>query len=76
MNPTMMRATVLLVALLLAVGRFFIPTHGLNWPSAYEAAAHLFVGGLITGSIVSRRWGYLWLAVALTVVELIAFVSR
>lgn len=65
-----------LVALTLATGRFLMPTHALSVAGAYEAAAHLFVGGLIGAWFASRRRRYLLLAVGLSAVELFAFLTR
>jgi hypothetical protein len=65
-----------LAALVLAVGRFFVPTRELSAAGSYQAFAHLFVGGLAGAWCASRRWVFLVLFVALTLVELVAFLSR
>jgi hypothetical protein len=38
---------IILLSLLVAIGRFFIPGHNLTWPGTYEAFAHIWVGFLI-----------------------------
>jgi hypothetical protein len=44
---------------------------------SYEAAAHLFVGGLIGAWIVNRRrWIWLAVAIAITIVEVVAFMIQ
>ena len=68
-----------LLALLVAVFtvvRFQIPTHALSPVGAYEAFAHLFVGGLFGAAMAAKKWNYFWFATALTVVEVIAFFTR
>jgi hypothetical protein len=60
----------------LAIGRFFVPTHGLSPAGSYEAVAHLVVGGLAGAWLVSKRWDYLGLLVGLTAVELVAFFHK
>jgi len=57
-----------------ALGRFTLVTH--VTPSvggSYQAFAHLFVGGLVGAYLASRKRDYLWLALALSAVELFAF---
>jgi hypothetical protein len=70
--------TVLLciAALALAVGRFFVPTRELSAAGTYQAFSHLFVGGLAGAWCASRRWVFLVLFAALTLVELGAFLTR
>jgi hypothetical protein len=69
-----MQTTLLIfVALVFAVARFFMPTHPLSPHGSYEAFAHLFVGGLIGAWLVSRKPLYGLLAIALTLLELVAF---
>ena len=61
--------------LLLACARPFMPTHQLSLPGSYEAAAHLFVGGLIGAWLADRsRRHLLVMAGALTAVEVLVFV--
>lgn len=68
-----MRAALWLVALAMAVLRFFIPTRDLSPSGSYEAFAHLFVGGLLGAWLATKKCKYLKVAVFLTVIELIAF---
>lgn len=77
-------AWLLLVTVLFAVARFLIPgdanphvIHG------FAAAAHLYVGGLFAVFLVKRRYPFtgasypaLLMAVALTIVEVVAFFSK
>lgn len=65
-----------LVALAFAGARFFIPTHAPSPAGSYEAFAHLFVGGLIGAALASKKWGYFWIAAALTGVEVVAFFTH
>lgn len=70
----------IVVVIAFSVARFFMPTHPLSPSGSYQAFAHLFVGGLIGIWIHSKdKFGedvwYGLLALALTVVELIAFFS-
>lgn len=70
-----------LIALSLAVVRFMIPTHSLSLGGSYEAIAHLFVGGLIGIWLHSKdkfgedKW-YGFVALLLTIIEVVAFFSR
>lgn len=72
-------AILILLGISLAVLRFTI-TPRLELPTAsgsYEAAAHLFVGGLIGAWIVNwRKWVWLAVAIAVTVVEVVAFMIQ
>jgi hypothetical protein len=71
---TMNKSYILLVAaLVFSVLRFFMPTHSLSFPGTYEAFAHLFLGGLIGAWAVSKEKFYMFLVVALSLVELAAF---
>lgn len=67
---------VIAFALVIAILRFAIPSHELSWAGAYEAFAHLFVGGLIGAWLVSRKRLFLILVLAMSAIELIAFFSR
>jgi hypothetical protein len=67
---------VLAVGVVVAVARPFIPPHGPSWPGTYQALAHVYVGGLFGAWLADRqgcRW-CLYLALALTVVEVVAAV--
>jgi hypothetical protein len=59
-----------------AIIRFQIPTHTLSSVGAYEAFAHLFVGGLFGAAMAAKKWNYFWFALALTIIEVIAFFTR
>ncbi len=69
----MTRLILIVVALAFAVGRFFIPTHQISPAGSYEAFSHLFVGGLAGAWLATRNGLCAALAVALSVVELLAF---
>ena len=48
-----MKIIVILVAVAICVGRFFVTGHPLSLEGAYEAFAHLFVGGLNGAAIMA-----------------------
>ncbi len=50
-----MLTLLLISALLIVVGRFTVPSHGLSWPGSYEAIAHIWVGILCAG--IYYEWG-------------------
>lgn len=53
--------TILAISLLVTVGRFFVPGHGLTWAGTYEAFAHLWVGYLIcqcAGCAFASHWDW------------------
>jgi hypothetical protein len=64
------------IALLFGIARFFIPVHPVSAFGSYEAFAHLFIGGLIGAWLVSRKWVYLSLVLALTAVETFVFFTK
>jgi hypothetical protein len=77
-----MQASLIVVTVILAVGRFFI-TPRLDLPTAtgsYEAVAHLFVGGLIgvwlASSNVKLGRLCLGLTIAFSLLEVIVFVVQ
>lgn len=72
-----MKYLLIVVALLLAVLRFRMPAHPLSLAGSYEAAAHLFVGGLIGAAVASKRWRLFCAVLAglLSAVELVAFLA-
>lgn len=54
--------------------RFVLPASGeINQADIYKDCAHLFVGGLFGAYFASKRLPYLLLALALTVLEVVAF---
>jgi hypothetical protein len=71
---------VIVLSLLTAIGRFFIPGHNLTWPGTYEAFAHIWVGYLI--AIIIFFWNDMRGKVAalclafITVLEIIMFLMR
>jgi len=86
-------AFLILCAIAIGVGRFFVSTHALSLSGTYEALAHLFVGGLIGAWLVGMSWQrattptdedtlihphqlYLFLLVALTALEVYAFMTK
>jgi hypothetical protein len=70
-------AAVIAVALAFALGRFALtfPHHPFSVAGTYEALAHLFVGGLFGAALAARKWWPLWVALGLTGVEALAFVT-
>jgi hypothetical protein len=67
---------VLLVALVVCLARSFVPGHGLSLAGSYEAFAHLFVGGLLGAWCISRKWWLLYVVGVMSLVELLAFLTR
>jgi 1,4-dihydroxy-2-naphthoate octaprenyltransferase len=65
-----------LVLLTVAFGvlRFTMPSQPLSWPGTYQAFAHIFLGFLLGAFVVSRKWHYLFFVLALSAVELTAFI--
>jgi hypothetical protein len=41
----------------------------------FQAAAHLFVGGLIVGYVTTRQGYLLWLTIALSILEIVCFLA-
>ena len=68
----MLNFLIFLVCVAVGVVRFYIPTRPLSPEGAYQAFAHLLVGGLFGAYLVSKRGMYLWLMIGLTIVELVA----
>lgn len=62
-----------IIAIIMAGARFTIPVHPITPHGSYEAFAHLFVGGLIGAWLASWKHFYLFVALALSAVELVAF---
>ncbi len=63
-----------LLCMVFAMLRFTIQPHSLSWEGAYQAFAHLFVGGLAGAWLATKDRSYLILVVVLTLVEVWAFV--
>lgn len=72
----MVNLCLFLFAALLAYFRFHMSSHPVSIDGSYEAIAHLFVGGLLGAWLVSRKYFYLVLVVALSGFELFSFLSR
>lgn len=47
-----------------------------SWESAYEAATHLFVGGLIGALLATGGMQYLGMVLVLSAIEIAAFVLK
>ena len=73
MTPNVRAWIVIALAVVIGVARPFMPSHPVTWPGTYEAAAHLFVGGLCGAWLVKRETRYAVLVVVLSLVELIFF---
>ena len=85
-----MRAIVIAVAVLFAAARPFMPTAAISWPGAYQAFAHLFVGGLLGAWCLAYGFWliyrepaartdarfYLRVALALSILEVICAVAK
>lgn len=65
-----------LSCLLVAIGRFTVPGHGLSWPGTYEAFSHLAVGWMLGVWWVKRDGTYLWAVGVITALETIMFLLR
>ncbi len=64
------------IVVALSIVRFMIPSHPLSGPGSYEAVAHLVVGFLIGAYVAGRDRRYLWAALALSAVEVVAFFAK
>lgn len=76
--PRPLDTAVILGSVLVALGRFFVPGHGLSWPGTYEAFAHLWCGFLL-GVVAFRpngRWFAAIVLCTITVLETVAFLMR
>lgn len=62
-------------SIVIGVGRFLIPGHGLSWPGTYEAFAHIFVGVLLTLAFMKDRFA-LACVVLITVLEVVMAVIQ
>ncbi len=78
---------VILLSLLVAIGRFYVPGHDLSWPGTYEAMAHIWVGALLvyclkdssgptTGPMIKTRVTAFICLCAITLVETVMFLLR
>jgi hypothetical protein len=66
------------ISIVVAIGRFTVPGHGLSYPGTYEAFAHIFVGFLFAVAWLRKdlRWLAIMLVTAISLLELIAFLAR
>lgn len=72
-----MTVLVILGSMLIALGRFTVPGHGLTYAGGYEAFAHIWVGVLLVLAI-QNGWKSLP-SIALAVIsalELVMFLTR
>ena len=63
------------VCAVLGIIRFQTTSHALSPTGSYEAFAHLFVGGLIGAWLISRENLYGLLALGMSAIEIIAFLT-
>jgi len=68
---------IIALSVVVAVGRFTIPGHGLTgWPGFYETMAHIFVGALIILAISgTNKWLSRVMLGLLTALEVVAFMG-
>ncbi len=62
------------VAAVLAVLRFYQTPSPLSLAVTYQAVAHLFVAGVFGYALGTRKWLYMLIVMALSAVELTAFI--
>jgi hypothetical protein len=65
----------ILISIAIALFRFTLPAHPLSVGGSYTALAHLFIGGLIGAAVTTKNWRYTALVVALSAVEIVAFLN-
>jgi hypothetical protein len=66
-----MKQFVIVVVVLIAVARPFMPLHPVSLAGSYEAMSHIIVGGLIGAWLVKRERWLLMAVLAVSAVELI-----
>lgn len=70
-----MIATLIAVSIAFGIARFIVPVSGkVNKADVYKDMAHIWVGVLIGIAVMDRSLWYL--PVALTLLEIVAFVAR
>jgi hypothetical protein len=68
---------IFLVSLMVAIGRFGVPGHGLSLAGSYEAFAHIWVGALLVLAWQARvRWNAILCLVMITALEGAMFLLR
>ena len=68
---------VVMGSVLVGLGRFTVPGHGLSWPGTYEAFAHIWVGVLLCLGFVGNHRKLAWVAlVATSLLELMMAALR
>jgi hypothetical protein len=65
----------IIITAIIGVLRFTIPGHELSVPGTYEAFAHIWVGILLMLSL-QKNWTALCLLLAVTAIEIVAFIYR
>ena len=69
---------IILSALIVGLGRFTVPGHGLSWPGTYEAFSHIWIGWMIGAAAFKKEHRALAivLLVVLSLFELWMFLNR
>ena len=70
-----MKPLVIVVVVLIAIARPFMPTHAVSWQGSYEALAHIIVGGVFGAWLATRERWLLATGLAVSAVEVICAVS-
>lgn len=66
---------IVLLSVVVALIRLFVPTHTVSWPGTYEAFAHIWCGYLIALAILrpAARKVALWSLIVITALEAALF---
>jgi hypothetical protein len=71
---------IVVTAVLISIGRFTVPGHGLSWPGSYEALAHIWIGVMVAVTYYRWRsptgWAALTALVATSALETVMFLTR
>ena len=68
---------IIAVSILIVMGRFTVPGHGLSWPGTYEALTHIAIGSILVACFVKPyRMVAILSLVAITIFEVIMFSMR
>jgi hypothetical protein len=70
-----MKPLAMIVAVVIAAIRPFMPPHAVSWPGSYEAIAHVVVGSLIGAWLVNRQRWLLWTVLPIGAVEVVCAVG-